>query len=202
LTITLLCAPCAAGKAPLLLDYELLPAAHRYRVSLIPDWYGRLEKFSRSANGFDAELNLAKSTLVEAWHNPVINAVQDVAYHCELRLTDHLIAKNIQGGVIGVSKMCCETCSLVLEMRNDSGNTWRTSGGHFHLYMNRLPSNSTLAGHFKLRINKYLRNAIADLRRSPESPLHVPRVLPKVADQDDDDADIENDNLDSWLLRS
>jgi hypothetical protein len=190
-----LCAPCATGKAPLLLDYELLPAPHRHRVSLIPDWYGLLERFSRSADGFGAELNLAKSTLVEAWRNPVINAAQDVAYHCELRLTDHLIAKNIQGGVIGVSKMCCETCSLVLEMRNDSGNTWRTSGGHFHLYMNRLPSDSTLAGYLKMRINKYLRNAIADLRRSPESPLLVHKGLAKVAAQDDDDADNDDNTF-------
>ncbi|KAA8893719.1 hypothetical protein FN846DRAFT_1003919 [Sphaerosporella brunnea] len=161
------------------------------------DWYDLREEFSKSTDGFGAELNLAKPTFVETWRNPAINAVQDVAYHCELRLTDHLTANNIQGGVIGVSKLCCETCSLVLERRNGA---WRTSGAYFQRYMNRMPSDSSFLGYLKMRTNNYLRNAIADLRRATELLLHIPKKLSRVEAQarDDDDDVAEDKEFDSW----
>jgi hypothetical protein len=99
-----------------------------------------------------------------------------VPYHCELLLTDVLRANGIRGGVIGVSKLCCQLCTTALSHRNRrQGDYWRVSGGHNVMYMSPLPRDSETAKEVADEVDVTLRQCLSNLRRRSESPSRILR---------------------------
>jgi hypothetical protein len=121
--------PVARKPSPLILDYFLIPS-EKEQISLSTDWMGELQDFFE--NVLKQPMDISSRTIMRACGGELrMPETLQVPYHCELLLTDVLRANGIRGGVIGVSKLCCQLCTTALSHRNRrQGDYWRVSGGH------------------------------------------------------------------------
>jgi len=100
---------------------------------LMAGTYDLLKDFSPGCGGHK-DLLLSKEYLEEQWGKPTalrgrssgstqryefhVSDHTYASFHCELRLVHYLNSRGIFGGFIGVSKLCCEICSVALDGLN------------------------------------------------------------------------------------
>jgi hypothetical protein len=166
--------PDSRTPTPLILDYFMIPSK-KEQITLNTDWMKELHDFYEKV--LKHPMDLSEDTIVRACGGELqMPETLQVSYHCELLLTDFLRAKGIRGGVIGVSKWCCQICTAALSHRNDQqGDYWRVSGGHDVLYVTPLPRDLETAKEVCDVVNKTLRQCLSNIRRRSESPSRIPR---------------------------
>jgi hypothetical protein len=177
--------PCQQGAAPLKISCRLLLSPTKSRVKLAgANWYELLRGFWRDSSR--GELKISQQYLAEEWgkENRGISGDQTkdtstpievpdevpINLHCKLRLLEHLENLGIRKAFIGVSKGCCELCSVAIAHLNFLGSKWYASCGHERMYVGRLPENAAVRQHMKCAVDDMLRDELETKLALTESP--------------------------------
>jgi hypothetical protein len=177
--------PCQEGSAPLKIHCRLLRSPPKFSIKLAgKNWYGLLQDFWRTTKHGE-ELPLSKDIIVKNWvkvkagldegtpedgfHVPEATTA---ALHCELRLLEFLENNGIHHGFVGVSKSCCELCSLAIgHMNKFLSGKWMATSGHGRIYVGLLPRNPDLAAALRKEVDSMLKDELETLVRKTESPV-------------------------------
>jgi hypothetical protein len=186
--------PCRKGASPIKIRCRLLESPGTFKVKTAgPGWYELLKQFALSGRS-QTELRLAKDYLISKWgeRDPktgerkfVVPENVTAAYHCEMQLIDYLEGQKIYHGIIGVSKDCCELCSVAMTKISSQASGWYASGGHGRIYVGLLPRDKEVAQHMRTTVDTMLWDVLIKLRNRTESPVRTAsRVLQSKEAQD------------------
>ncbi|KAA8905690.1 hypothetical protein FN846DRAFT_950269 [Sphaerosporella brunnea] len=169
--------PCRAGASPLKIKCRLLASPGTIKVKTAGEgWYELLNQFALSGLS-QVDLQLSKEYLISQWanreHKFVVPEAVTAAYHCEMQLLDHLKAQKIYQGIVGVSKDCCELCSVAMAKMSSQANgcSWYASRGQGRVYVGLLPRDRELALHLRATVDTMLWDVLVKLRNRNESPV-------------------------------